>query len=281
MKNGLSIDLEDYFHATIFSKKINRAEWDNYPSRVEANTYKILDILSSNKTKATFFVLGWIARRFPSLIKAIANEGHEIALHGYNHQLVREQTPAQFLEDLTRAKAVTEDITGTEIAGYRAPSFSIYKSTSWALEIIRSLGFKYDSSIFPVGIASYKNIPMKPFEIIPGLFELPLPVIKCAGIGIPFGGGIFLRVFPYSFNRWAISYFNKKENAPAIIYLHPWELDPEQPRFHSLTLANQIRHYINLDKCKTRFKRLIKNHSFCTLSSIYKNSKSNTNILPL
>lgn len=231
-----------------------------------------MDILAHGNTKATFFVLGWIAERFPNLIKDIAKDKHEIALHGYDHQLVTNLAPSDFLRDITVAKAIVEDVVGDRITGYRAPSFSINKNTSWALAIIRSQGFKYDSSIFPLGIFKYdfRSIPSKPFEIMPGLMEIPLPVIRCAGINLPFGGGVFLRVYPYAFNRWAIRRLNVRGNAPAVVYIHPWEIDPDQPRPCPLTLPVRLRHYTNLGQFEQRFRMLIKDFSFCPLREIIK-----------
>src|SRR5713101_2443564 len=250
MKNALTIDLEDYYHVSAFQEHLGAAEWGSRESRVERNTANILELLSAARCQATFFVLGWVTDRFPQLVREIADLGHEIACHSYRHRLVYEMTPEEFREDTRRAKKLLEDAGGVPVRGYRAPSFSITRNSLWAFEVLAELGFTYDSSIFPVRHLNYEmqHAPVDPFIIATpagSIQEFPMTTLQIAGARAPLAGGAYLRVLPYWYTQWGIRYLNDSEGRPACVYLHPWELDPEQPRMKG-TLSARIRQYFGL-----------------------------------
>ena len=275
MLNALSIDVEDYYHVGAFELVIRPEDWDRYESRVERNTLRILDLLDTHKTKATFFVLGWVAERYPHLVGAIQGGGHEVASHGYAHQRIYTQTPDQFRAETRRSKRILEDATGQPIIGYRAANYSITKESLWALEILQEEGFGYDSSIFPIhhdryGIPSYSRF----CHVIQthngsGLVEFPPSTLRLSGINIPVAGGGYFRIFPYALTRWSVSYLNEKAHQPALVYFHPWEIDPAQPRIHAKALS-KFRQYFNLEKTEGRLIRLLKEFSFGTVSRVLK-----------
>jgi len=227
MLNALTIDVEDYYHVSAFESVIPHRDWERFESRVERNTHRILDLLDQHKTKATFFVLGWVAERQPELIRAISELGHEVASHGYAHQRIDTQSPDQFREETRRSKRIIEDAIGEPIIGYRAASYSITAKTIWALDILREEGFLYDSSIFPVrhdlyGIPGYnRTCHLLNGHGGSGMVEFPLSTLRLAGINIPIAGGGYLRFFPYGFTRWAITQLNQREDQPAVVYFHP------------------------------------------------------------
>jgi len=273
MLNALTIDVEDYYHVSAFESVIPYRDWEQFESRVERNTHRILDLLDRYKTKATFFVLGWVAERRPGLIRAISERGHEVASHGYAHQRIDTQSPDQFREETRRSKRIIEDAIGQPIIGYRAASYSITAKTIWALEILKEEGFLYDSSIFPVwhdlyGIPDYHRF----CHLLNGhggseMVEFPLSTLRLAGINIPIAGGGYLRFFPYVFTRWAITQLNEKENQHAVVYLHPWEIDPEQPRIRA-SVISRFRHYNNLRRTEDRLKALLRDFTFGTMSEV-------------
>ena len=290
--NALSIDLEDYFQVEAFASRINYNEWDNYPCRIKQNTKKILNILDDYQIKATFFCLGWIAKRYPSLIKNIAQRGHEVASHGYAHKPIYKQSPKEFREDIKRTKNILEDITGKPVFGYRAPTYSITQKTLWTLEILAEEGYKYDSSIFPIKHDLYgiPNAPRFPFVVTfqhshvtrfniqtcklanlqtcQLLREFPLTTLRILNINIPVAGGGYFRLFPYAFIKNALKYINIKEKKPFVFYLHPWELDPNQPRINHIPWRSRFRHYVNLDKTEGKFRKLLSDFKFGTVLEV-------------
>lgn len=268
--NILTIDVEDYYHVLAFEDVVSRSGWERFERRVVKNTMRIIEILEAFKIKATFFVLGWVAEREPALIKEIARAGHEVASHGYDHRLVYRMGKEGFREDAKRSKAILEDITGKAVLGYRASNFSITEDSMWALEILAEEGFQYDSSIFPVkhpnyGIPEYERFP----HIVQGdgwvIKEFPLSTLKVFNRNIPVAGGAYLRFMPVRFVKAAIEYINKKEKQPAIVYFHPWEIDPDQPRINAGWLR-RIRHYTNIEKMKDKLSFLFERLSFSTVS---------------
>jgi polysaccharide deacetylase family protein (PEP-CTERM system associated) len=267
MLNALTIDVEDYYHVSGFESVVRFEDWERYESRVERNTQRILDLFDEQEIKATFFVLGWIAERYPRLIRIIQELGHEVACHGYAHQRVYTQSPEQFRQETRRAKRILEDITGQPVLGYRAASYSITKESLWALDVLCEEGFMYDSSIFPIhhdryGIPDYQRF----CHILNGhpgseLVEFPISTLRLAGTNIPIAGGGYLRFFPYAFVRWGLNRINAKERQPAMVYIHPWEIDPGQPRIPANALS-RFRQYVNLEKTEARLIRLLQDFEF-------------------
>jgi polysaccharide deacetylase family protein (PEP-CTERM system associated) len=272
MKNALTVDLEDYFHVSAYSGKVRIEEWDSYPSRVAANTDRLLSLLAENNCLATFFVLGWVAEKKPEIVARVAAAGHEIACHSLLHRSVFNLTPQEFREDTHRAKAVIEDATGKQVRGYRAPSFSVIEKSFWALNILVEEGFQYDSSIFPVEHPSYgvPNAPRTPYWINTAsgrILEFPMPTVKIGSKRSPIGGGAYLRFLPYSYTRWAIRHLNQHESFPVCVYIHPWELDPEQPRLGG-NLSTRARHYFGLGGTEAKLKKLLRDVEFCPLAAL-------------
>jgi len=269
MKNGLSFDLEDYMHVTAFADHLSSDDWSSCVSRLEHNTDKLLTILDSSACHATFFILGWVADKYPQVIMRIADSGHEIACHSLRHRLVYEMTPAEFREDSRVAKSLLEDISGKTICGYRAPSFSITKESWWAFEILCELGFSYDSSVFPVKHPNYGMIEASRFPFVVNsssgsLVEFPLPTLQLGRRRAPLGGGAYLRLLPYAYTRWGIRHINDRELSPVCVYLHPWELDADQPRMRA-SLSARLRHYLGLRRTESKFRNLLRDFEFCTL----------------
>lgn len=314
----LSVDLEDYFMVSAFESVVRREDWPRFPPRIEKNTHRILDLLEEipfrsgmdpkPAPKATFFCLGWVADRFPQLIREIHSRGHEIACHGYNHRMIFQMAdPEEFRDDLRRSRAILEDIVGEPVVGYRAPSYSITKKTLWALRILLEEGFLYDSSIFPIqhdryGIPDAPRFPflvscngVRPFPKAPKalsdfertlykqgcsvtdppslyqdsgtktfahvesgtLLEIPLTTVRFMGRNLPVAGGGYFRLLPFCFTRWVFRETIRRTGGPFVFYIHPWELDPDQPRVERLPLLSRVRHYLNLDKTEERMKRLL------------------------
>jgi polysaccharide deacetylase family protein (PEP-CTERM system associated) len=274
MQNAFSVDVEDYYQVGAFSRVVSFENWDKFESRVVANTRRILDILDSNETpvKATFFVLGWIAEKHPDLVPEIVSHGHEIASHGFRHQLVYEQTEKIFREDVTLARQILQSQSGQEVIGFRAPSFSIVKRTPWAHEILVESGYKYDSSVFPIHHDLHGN-PNAPREIhtintnAGSIQEFPPAIIKLLGQNLPVGGGGYFRFFPYFVTKMCLLSVNK-QNLPFVFYIHPWETDPSQPRIKNAPLKSKFRHYLNLNHTTKRLKNLIKDFNFTTVKNI-------------
>jgi len=277
IKNALTVDVEDYFHVSAFANNISQNEWDNYPSRVENNTRRLLELFEKYQTKATFFVLGWVAERNQQLITDIAGAGHEIACHGYSHQLIYNQSRELFRDETRRSKLLLEAIIQKPVLGYRAASYSITDSSKWALDILLEEGFTYDSSIFPIhhdryGIANAVEYPHN-IETPKGstIVEFPLSTARLLGFKLPVAGGGYFRLYPYLVTKLGLSRINQS-NRPYIFYLHPWEIDPEQPRVKSNILSS-FRHYNNLDKCEMRLERLLQDFEFSTVVDVLEKQK--------
>jgi polysaccharide deacetylase family protein (PEP-CTERM system associated) len=276
MLNALTIDVEDYFQVTAFERHVRRDEWHHYPLRVENNTCKILDILEEYKVSATFFVLGWVAERLPILVRRIRDSGHEIASHGYGHELIYRIGPEKFRADVRKAKIILEDITGEKVCGYRAPSYSITRQSLWAFEILAAEGYTYDSSTFPVlhdiyGIPGGERFPHEIRTQAGTIREFPISTFPLK-VGkwqscMPIAGGGYLRLLPASLVGRAINYINTREKQPAVVYFHPWEIDPGQPRIKA-GLKSRFRHYLNLEKTEKRIIHLLENFSFSTVRNV-------------
>ena len=270
--NAMSIDVEDYYHVSVFDGIVPRVQWDQMESRVVANTTRLLDLFESFNVRSTWFVLGWVCERHPDLVAAIARRGHEVASHGYAHRLIYDQTPEAFRQDVRHAKRLLEDATGQRVVGYRAPSYSITPRSLWALDILLEEGYTYDSSIFPIRHDRY-GIPVSERQAYPlartggTLFEVPGSTTTVAGINLPIGGGGYFRILPYWWTRWGIARLNKDERRPAVFYLHPWEIDPEQPRLQ-VGLLSRFRHYRNLDDTEARLRQLLQDFRFDTVSTL-------------
>lgn len=270
--NAMSIDVEDYYHVSVFDGIVPRVQWDQMESRVVVNTTRLLDLFDEFNVRGTWFVLGWVCERHPDLVAAIAQRGHEVASHGYAHRLIYDQTPQAFREDVRRAKQLLEDATGRRVFGYRAPSYSITPRSLWALDVLLEEGYTYDSSIFPIRHDRY-GIPVSERQAYPlartagTLFEVPGSTTTVAGMNLPIGGGGYFRILPYWWTRWGISRLNKDEGRPAVFYLHPWEIDPEQPRL-KVGLLSRFRHYRNLDDTEARLRQLLQDFRFDTVNSL-------------
>ncbi len=275
MKIALTVDVEDYFQVSAFEKSIARSDWDNMQHRVSENTHKILDIFGEYSLKSTFFTLGWVAERYPDIVKRIANEGHELCCHGYGHERITTLTPKEFKADITRARKLLQDISGQPVEGYRAPSYTITKQTLWALDALIEAGFTYDSSIFPIhhdtyGIPGAKRFPHI-LECESGsLKEFPPSTMSYSFLGktltLPFSGGGYLRLLPVSLMSKAYKAL-EKDNKASTLYFHPWEIDPQQPRMQG-PLKSRFRHYINLSKTEDKLRFLFKRHSFAPMGSV-------------
>lgn len=270
--NAMTIDVEDYFQVSAFEGIAPRHRWETFESRVEANTDRLLSIFDDASVKATFFVLGWVSERHPALIRRIAAQGHELASHGYAHRLVYDMTRDAFREDLRRSKEVIEAAGGTRIFGYRAPSYSVTPRSLWALDILIEEGFEYDSSIYPIHHDRY-GIPVSPREPYVldrqagSLVEAPGSAVRVGPLNLPVGGGGYFRLLPYRWTHWGIGRINALEKRPAIFYLHPWEIDPGQPRLSTGRLS-RLRHYHNLDETETRLRRLLSDFHFGPMREI-------------
>ena len=271
--NALSIDVEDYYHASALSGAIDRSSWDSVESRVEKNTHILLDHFASRDIHATFFVLGWVAERNPALVRSIADAGHEIGSHGYSHRLVYEQTPAEFREETVMSKQLLEDISGQPVTGYRAASFSITPKSEWAVDILLDAGFEYDSSLYPISHDLYGDRKAPRFPYVRGgsgaatFIELPLATTQILGVRVPVGGGGYFRLYPYWFLRWSLSRINHAEREPFVFYLHPWEIDVDQPRL-PVRGFSRFRHYNNLHKSQQRLERLLDDFKFDTCQNL-------------
>lgn len=262
--NGLSVDVEDWFQVGAFESVIARGEWDGLASRVEDNVLAILDLFAAADVKATFFTLGWVARRNPALLRRIAEAGHEVASHGYDHARVFKFDRKEFAADIEKARKVIEDAAGVAVTGYRAPSFSIDSRTPWAYMELAEQGYAYSSSVAPVVHDHYgwSDAPRFAFRPLPwsDLVEIPVTTAILGGRRVAAGGGGFFRVLPYAFSRWAIRQVNRREGRPAVFYFHPWEIDPAQPRVGNAPIRSRLRHYTNLAVMADKLRELV--HEF-------------------
>jgi polysaccharide deacetylase family protein (PEP-CTERM system associated) len=271
--NAMTVDVEDYFHVSAFADCVPRSGWDSFESRVAKNTDRLLGLFDAARVRATFFVLGWVAERHPSLVRRIAEAGHEVGSHGFSHRLIYDQSPAEFREDLIRSRTAIANAVSAPVLGYRAPSFSITERSLWALDIIREEGFVYDASVFPIRHDRY-GLPSAPRhfherECAGGrLWECPGSTIRVAGTNLPVAGGGYFRLLPYAWTRWGISRLNRRERRPAIFYLHPWEIDPAQPRLEGASTISRVRHYTNLDRTESRLRRLVRDFRFAPLRDV-------------
>ena len=271
--NAMTIDVEDYFHVSVFDGLVPRHAWGSMESRVVANTERLLRMFDDEDVTATFFVLGWVAERFPRLVRDIAAQGHEIASHGYEHRLVYDMTPAAFRADVRRAKELLESASGGPVYGYRAPSYSVTSRSLWALDVLIEEGYAYDSSIFPIHHDRY-GIPVSPrhpyvLHRSKPIVEAPGSTVKWGPFNLPVGGGGYFRILPYEWTQWGIRRLNEVEKLPAIFYLHPWEIDPDQPRLNTSRLS-RFRHYRNLDKTEARLRALVREFRFSTMLTLLK-----------
>ena len=270
--NALSIDVEDYFQVSAFEHAIDRKSWDSLEHRVARNMDRIFDIFSGANVKATFFILGWVAERYPDIVRKIIQNGHELASHGYGHQRVSDLSRDQFKQDLIHAKQILEDISGCLIKGYRAPSYSIGKANIWALEVLAETGHEYSSSIYPVkhDHYGYPGAPRFAFkDEKTGLIEIPITTMQVFSRLFPAGGGGFFRFYPYALSKWAINRVNSSDRQPAVFYLHPWELDPQQPRQKNISSKSRFRHYLNLDKTESRLIRLLSDFEWGKIDDVF------------
>ena len=274
LANALTVDLEEHFQVSGFEDVVSREDWDRHPSRVSDNTLRLLDVFGRHDARATFFVLGWVAERHPALVRRIADAGHEIACHGYSHRLIYTQRPDDFRDEMVRARRILQDASSQAVIGHRAASFSITRRNLWALDVLAEAGFTYDSSIFPVVHDRY-GVPGAPrgfyrVRTPDGslLDEAPPSTVAIAGLVLPVAGGGYLRLYPLSVTRWAIRRLNARDGLPAVVYLHPWEVDPEQPRIDGVPLLRRFRHYVNLSKTLGRLEALLAGHPFDRLDAV-------------
>lgn len=259
MINALTIDVEDYFQVSALAPYIRRSEWDLRECRVERNVERILAMLEEKQVKATFFTLGWIAERYPGLVRRIIHGGHELASHGYGHQRACDLTVNDFSADIQRAKKLLEDISGLEVKGYRAPSFSISEGNLWAFDCLERAGYLYSSSIYPIAHDHY-GMPSAPrfvHRVRPGLLELPATTIRFLDRNWPASGGGYFRLLPYAMSRWLMNKVNERDRQPVIFFFHPWEIDAEQPRIAGIDAKTRFRHYVNLRHTEGRLRRLM------------------------
>ncbi len=273
IRNAMTVDVEDYFQVSAFAAHIPRESWETIPCRVERNIDRILALLDEKQAKATFFTLGWIAERYPAMVKHIVSNGHELASHGWAHQRVSDQEPQEFLDDIVRSKALLEDISGQKVLGYRAPSFSIGSKTLWALDLLEEAGYRYSSSIYPIQHDHYGMPDAPRFAFYPknngGLLELPVTTVCLFKRNIPAGGGGYFRLWPYTFSHWLLQRINQLEKHSAIFYFHPWEIDYEQPRQQGIDAKTKFRHYFNLRHMEGRIKALTRDFSWDRMDRIF------------
>jgi len=271
MVNAMTIDVEDYFQVSAFAPHIARASWDDRECRVERNIDRILQMLAVQDTKATFFTLGWIAQRYPQMVRRIVDGGHELASHGYGHERASDLTQAAFLEDITRAKSILEDLGGVAVRGYRAPSFSIGKGNLWAFDALLSAGYRYSSSIYPIRHDHYgmPDAPRHAHEVRPGLLEVPITTLRLFDRNLPSSGGGYFRLFPYALSRWMLNRVNNADQQSGIFYFHPWEIDVDQPRVDGISSKTRFRHYVNIGRMERKLTQLLKDFKWDRMDNIF------------
>lgn len=273
IKNAMTIDVEDFFQVSAFALHIPREQWDNIPCRVERNIDIILGMLDNTQAKATFFTLGWIAERYPSMVKRIVENGHELASHGYGHQRVTDLSRGEFHADVTRAKNILEDLSGSAVTGYRAPSFSIGAKNLWALDVLQETGHLYSSSIYPIRHDHYGMPDAPRFSYRPrgeqGILEIPPSTISLMGRNLPAAGGGYFRLLPYKTSRWLMQRINQQDKKSCIFYFHPWEIDPDQPRQSGISVKTRFRHYVNLSRMESRIKALLRDFNWDRMDRIF------------
>ncbi len=271
--NSMTVDVEDYFQVSAFEKIIPRSEWDNISARVEKNTERVLDMFDEAGVKGTFFMLGWVAERYPGLVKRIVADGHELASHGYSHIRVVHQKPPAFFDDIVRTKKLLEDMSGQEVRGYRAASYSIGAKNLWALDELKEAGYVYSSSIYPIKHDLY-GMPEAPrFSFRPrgedGILEVPVTTVEVLNKKLPCGGGGYFRLYPYVVSRMAIRRVNQHDGQSSVFYFHPWEIDPGQPRQKGISAKTRFRHYLNLGRMEKRLKRLLRDFQWDRMDKVF------------
>ncbi|MBF0427934.1 MAG: DUF3473 domain-containing protein [Magnetococcales bacterium] len=275
MLNALTVDVEDYFQVAAFESHIDGQQWDIYPQRLEENTQRILDLLARRGVHATFFVLGWVAQRYPVLIRRIVAQGHELASHGMRHVRVTEQTPELFLRDARESRLLLEQVGGVEVLGYRASTYSIGKDNLWAFAALLDAGYRYSSSVYPIrhDLYGWPEAPRTPFwpsgESGRGVVEIPIATLSWWNRRFPCGGGGFFRLYPYLFSRWAWRRLNDREGIPGVFYFHPWEMDPGQPRISGIGVKTRLRHYLNLERMEGRIEALLRDFRWERMDRVY------------
>ena len=269
--NAMTVDVEDFFHVSAFESVISPSQWKDYQPRVDTNTRRLLDLFAKKEVKSTFFVLGWVAERYPDLIKEIHSQGHEVASHGYAHKRVTLLSRDEFLQDIKRSKNHLEDLLGEQIIGYRAPSFSIGYSNEWAFEVLAELGFKYSSSTYPVKHDLYgtPDWPRFAYNRPENIIEIPIPTLRLMGKQIPIGGGGYFRLYPYKVTQKLVSKYLRQEKQPYSFYFHPWEIDADQPRLKNAPLKSRFRHYVNLHRTEAKLIRLLDDFNWSTMRDVY------------
>ena len=271
LTNALTIDVEDYFQVSAFAPYIKRSEWDTRECRIERNVGRILDMLLERETKATFFTLGWIAERYPSLIRRIVAEGHELASHGYGHERASDLTESTFYEDIRVAKQILEDMCGVEVKGYRAPSFSIGVGNLWAFDSLVRAGYQYSSSVYPIQHDHYgmPDSPRFAYQVRPGLLEIPITTLRVLDRNLPSSGGGYFRLLPYAMSRWMLNRVNSGDQQPGIFYFHPWEIDVDQPRIDGVDSKTRFRHYVNISRMEGKIKQLLGDFKWGRMDEVF------------
>jgi len=271
LRNAMTIDVEDYFQVSAFAPYIARDDWDHRECRVERNVERILAMLDAHGVKATFFTLGWIAERYPSLVRLIVDAGHELASHGYGHERASDLSAEAFREDVVRAKALLEDIGGRAVQGYRAPSFSIGTGNLWAFDVLQQAGYRYSSSVYPIQHDHYgmPDSPRFAYPVREGLLEVPVTTLQMLGRNLPASGGGYFRLLPYALSRWMFRRVNAQACQSAIFYFHPWEIDPGQPRVAGIDAKTRFRHYVNLHRNEAKLDRLLRDFRWGRMDDIF------------
>jgi polysaccharide deacetylase family protein (PEP-CTERM system associated) len=269
--NALTIDVEDYFQVSAFAPHIARSDWEGRECRVERNVDRILEMLSARDIKATFFTLGWIAERYPRMVRSVVAEGHELASHGYGHQRVSDLSRAEFATDIRRAKAILEDLSNAAVVGYRAPSFSIDASNLWALDALALAGYRYSSSIYPIRHDHYgmPDAPRFAHPVNDDLIEIPATTLRVLGRNLPSSGGGYFRLLPYAASRWMLRRVNTVDCQAAVFYFHPWEIDVDQPRIDGISAKTRFRHYVNLDRMEHRLRKLLTDFAWGRMDELF------------
>ncbi|MDP3086382.1 MAG: DUF3473 domain-containing protein [Rubrivivax sp.] len=269
--NALTIDVEDYFQVSAFAPYIRREDWDARECRVERNVGRILEMLAERDVRATFFTLGWIAERYPAMVRAIVDQGHELASHGYGHQRASDLSEADFRSDVERAKKILEDLAGTEVRGYRAPSFSIGARNLWAFDVLARAGYRYSSSIYPIQHDHYgmPDSPRFAYRVGGGLLEVPVTTLRWGSRNLPSSGGGYFRLLPYAVSRWMLRRVNRLDREPAVFYFHPWEIDAGQPRIPGIDAKTRFRHYVNIPRMPNRLHQLLGDFRWGRMDDIF------------
>ena len=271
LTNALTIDVEDYFQVSAFAPYIDRASWDARECRIERNLQRILDMLDRHQARGTFFTLGWIAERYPQAVRDIVARGHELASHGYGHERASDLSEAAFTQDVTRAKAILEDLAGAEVRGYRAPSFSIGTGNLWAFDVLARAGYRYSSSVYPIRHDHYgmPDSPRFAFRVNESMLEIPITTLRVMRRNLPSSGGGWFRLLPYAVSRWMLRQVNGSDAEPAVFYFHPWEIDPDQPRIPGIDLKTRFRHYVNIGRTQRRLDRLLTDFRWGRMDEVF------------